>query len=103
MVTSRMTDIYYVHAQLPADSTFNHILICLQDQQSRETNTDKNFYFPRPFNSESTVYSVTSAQDKEAASTTCKTSVVSKVKSIKKVYLQKENPTYSPPPSSSTW
>lgn len=33
MVTSRMIDIYYVHAQLPGESTFNHILLCLQVQQ----------------------------------------------------------------------
>lgn len=65
MVTPRMIDIYCVHAQLPGDSTFNHILLCLQVQQFRKINTNKDFHFQRPFNSESTEYSVTSVQKRK--------------------------------------
>lgn len=36
MVTSMTIDIYYVHARLPGESTFNHILFCLQVQQLEE-------------------------------------------------------------------
>lgn len=55
MATSRMID--YVHAQLPGDST-------LQVQQFRKINI-KDFHFQRPFSSQSTEYSLTSAQDRK--------------------------------------